>query len=381
MRSPLPRSRDRDYCRRVLPRVSRTFAINIRLLAPDLRDVVGVAYLLCRMCDALEDSWPGTADEIRARFGLFRAAVSGSKDAAERLAHDAAAIAGTRVDLSLVANAPAIFRAFAAIDADDRAAITECLTTMSEGMCRYSSRAAGRDAHAPYLETEAELHDYCFVVAGCVGRMLTRVFEHRHPDPSAERREMRLALAPTVGEALQLTNIILDWPVDLRGGRCYVPGEWLRELNLTPADLVSGPKAGAGIKLEAMSGSAVALERKSGVAVPPEPKPGAAIVLERLEAKARRALARVPDYLDLIPARALRFRLFCLWPALWAAASLDNAHRDPAFPYGERRPRLPRSRLWTVALTSLLVAQHGPSLRRWCFRGGDAREATATDKN
>jgi farnesyl-diphosphate farnesyltransferase len=339
MRSPPPRSRDLDYCRTVLPRVSRTFAINIRLLDPGMRDVVGIAYLLCRTCDALEDSWPGPVGEIRARFELFRAAVSGAKDAAERLARDAAAIAGARSDLSLVAHATSVFGAFATLAPDDRAAIDECLATMSNGMCRYAARAASRDAHVPYLDTEAELHDYCFVVAGCVGRMLTRVFEHRHPDASAERRERRLALAPVVGEALQLTNIVLDWPSDMRGGRCYVPGDWLRELSLTPADLVGARR------------------------------PGAGIVLERLETKARRALASVPDYLDLIPARALRFRLFCLWPALWAAASLENAHRDPAFPFGERRPRLPRTKLWTLAIGSLLVAQHGPSLRRWCFRG------------
>src|SRR6185503_9835839 len=39
---------DRAFCRAMLPRVSRTFAINIRVLAGSMRDAVTVAYLMCR---------------------------------------------------------------------------------------------------------------------------------------------------------------------------------------------------------------------------------------------------------------------------------------------------------------------------------------------
>jgi len=87
--------------------------------------------------------------------------------------------------------------------------------TMAEGMSRYAGRAAERDAGACYLDDDRELSDYCWVVAGCVGEMLTRLFELRLPasDPARARRH---ALAPVVGEALQLTNILLDLPNDLR---------------------------------------------------------------------------------------------------------------------------------------------------------------------
>ena len=52
---------------------------------------------------------------------------------------------------------------------------------MAEGMCRYSARAAERGAAVAYLDDETELHDYCWVVAGCVGVMLTRLFLAREP--------------------------------------------------------------------------------------------------------------------------------------------------------------------------------------------------------
>src|SRR4029077_7187245 len=103
---------------------------------------------------------------------------------------------------------------------------------LATGMSRYASRAAERGDRVPYLDTEAELHDYCYVVAGCIGEMLTRLHaaEYALTDDAVARERMQLA--PIVGEALQLTNILLDWPTDVRRGRCYLPATWLAEYGL-----------------------------------------------------------------------------------------------------------------------------------------------------
>jgi len=336
-------SEDRAWCDAALPRVSRTFALNIRLLAGTFREAVSIGYLLCRAADALEDSWPGSADEIRARFRLLLDSLGEDDAPAESLAAQARGAAGGESDLELVAGLPRVQRVWRALPGGDREVLAECVRTMATGMCRYASRAAERPPGAPYLDTEVELHDYCWVVAGCVGVMLTRLFEARQPpgDPALERR--RLELSPSVGEALQLTNILLDWPADLRRGRCHLPAAWLAEHGLVPGDLVGSARPGV-----------TALER-------------------RLEALARAALARVPDYLDALPARVLRYRLFALLPALWGLASLEHARSDPRFPWGARRPRLPRARLWGEALGGLL-GHRGAALRR--LRGADGPAGT-----
>lgn len=324
---------DIAWCFTVLPRVSRTFALNIRLLGPDLRLPVCVAYLLCRVADTLEDAWPGPAADVRARFGLLRRALAGDGSAAQRLAAEAAALKGGRDDHRVVAELPRLLRARDTLSAHEQLALAEALEVMTAGMCRYAARSAERGESVPYLDTEAELHDYCWVVAGCVGVMLTRLFEPLARDGSTAS-EARLALAPVVGEALQLTNILLDWPRDLRRGRCYLPAEWLAEAGVTPAELVQ------------------------------RDRPEVRALSARLEALARAALARVPDYLERVPARALRYRVFCLWPALWALASLRHARRDPDFPWGARRPRLPRTRLFGTALVSLPVIHSHRGVRR-----------------
>src|SRR5207244_2128037 len=142
-------------------------------------------------------------------------------------------------------------------------------------------------------DSETELHEYGYVVAGCVGEMLTRLWHRAAPERDRALDAARLALAPAVGEGLQLTNILLDWPVDVRRGRCHVPASWLAEAGLRVSDLT-----GAG-------------------------HPGVRGLAARMEALAMRALASVPRYLELVPPRHLRYRLFCLWPARWAHASLE----------------------------------------------------------
>src|SRR5262245_56345886 len=161
-----PSGEDHRFCREILPRVSRTFAINIRLLGGSLGDSVRTAYLLCRSADALEDSWPGDTGEIRGRFAGLVEAIEGGERSARDLAARAARSAAGRADLDLVAHLPEVLRVYGALPAADREAIAECLRVMCFGMSRFAARAAERPPASAYLDTEGELRAYCYAVAG-----------------------------------------------------------------------------------------------------------------------------------------------------------------------------------------------------------------------
>jgi len=334
-------SEDRAYCRRVLPRVSRTFALTLRMLSGPMREAASNAYLLCRAADALEDSWPGTPAEMGARFDGFLAALDGDFTAGAALARAAHAVNAAddgpegvaAIELELLSRLPSVLAVHGALREDVRVIVADGVRILATGMKRYATRAAARPVPAPYLDSETELHDYCYVVAGCVGEMLTRLFGALTGRNGDRDQAQRLELSPVVGEALQLTNVLLDWPVDVRRGRCHVPASWLTEVGASPESLISDTRAA----------------RELGA---------------RLEALARAALERVPEYLELIPPRYLRYRLFCLVPALWAAASLRHARRDPHFPWGPRRPRLPRPELRDIMLRSLFAAPSPAATRR-----------------
>jgi len=327
-----PLATDRAWCREALLRVSRTFALNIRCLSGRMLEAVRIAYLLCRAADALEDSWPGPAADMARRFDALAASLEGDEDAAAALARDAAALNG-RSDLALLARLPALLRVLDALDPGDAQDIRECVRTMARGMRCFATRAAERGPGVPYLDDDAELHAYCHVVAGCVGEMLTRLLARGLAADRAEVAERRLALAPVVGEALQLTNILLDWPVDVRAGRCHVPASWLARHDMAPRDLL-GRSAGA---------------RELAL---------------RLAGLAHGALDRVPDYLDTIPPREHRFRLFCLLPALWARASLRLALAVPDFHAVARRPRLSRATVLFEGARGLLVHAYAGATRQ-----------------
>jgi len=90
----------------------------------------------------------------------------------------------------------------------------------AEGMSRFVDRTDATGALR--LETMADLHEYCYVVAGIVGEMLTELFVlgDRHLDGVAS--ELR-ARAVAFGEGLQLVNILKDAGADAVEGRTYLP--------------------------------------------------------------------------------------------------------------------------------------------------------------
>ena len=330
---PMPAlATERAWCREALLRVSRTFALNIRCLSGRMLESVRLAYLLCRAADALEDSWPGPPAEMARRFDALVAAMEGDEGGVAGLASGAASLNG-RSDVALLVRLPALLRLLASLDPADAADIRLCVRTMALGMKRFATRAAERGNAVPYLDDDQELHEYCYAVAGCVGEMLTRLLEHGLPEDRTELVTRRLALAPVVGEALQLTNILLDWPVDIRAGRCHVPASWLARHGLSPRELLGR-------------------------------SPGARELSLRLAGLAHDALDRVPDYLDTVPTREHRYRLFCLLPALWARASLRLAMSEPEFHALPRRPRLSRATVMGEALHGFVAhASHGATRR------------------
>jgi phytoene synthase len=83
--------------------------------------------------------------------------------------------------------------------------------------------------------SENDLYEYCYHVAGAVGCMMA-IAMGVSPDD-----EDTLDRACDLGMAFQLSNIVRDIEEDDRGGRCYVPEEWLVEMDMPPGQHVKPP--------------------------------------------------------------------------------------------------------------------------------------------
>ena len=91
------------------------------------------------------------------------------------------------------------------------------------------------DAKGWTPKTEEDLLHYCFHVAGAVGVMMALVMG---VDPDDEDT---LDRACDLGMAFQLANIARDIEEDDRVGRCYLPIEWLVEMDFPPGQHMKPP--------------------------------------------------------------------------------------------------------------------------------------------
>lgn len=80
-----------------------------------------------------------------------------------------------------------------------------------------------------YLD-QAALSRYCHLVAGVVGEVAAQIFGQTNPQTTA--------YAHTLGQAMQLTNIIRDVGEDARRGRIYLPIEDLQRFDVKAHELL-----------------------------------------------------------------------------------------------------------------------------------------------
>lgn len=89
-------------------------------------------------------------------------------------------------------------------------------------------RGMRMDVEARIYETEQDLEEYCYCVAGVVGLMMCHIM--------GVSSSKALPHAVALGSAMQLTNISRDVADDLSLGRIYFPRRWLRSLGLSDTE-------------------------------------------------------------------------------------------------------------------------------------------------
>lgn len=186
-------------------RAGTSFYWTMRLLPRERREAMFALYAYCRGLDDIADG-PGTTESKHARLAVVRGAVAALYET------------GIALDPLVAPLAPPITR-FALPRAE--------LEALIAGM--------EMDVDGPLVAPPLDvLRLYCRRVAGAVGLLAVRIFGR--PDAAT--------LAITLGEALQLTNILRDVAEDAAGGRLYLPAEALAEaviLARDPAAVVAHP--------------------------------------------------------------------------------------------------------------------------------------------
>ena len=331
-----------QFCREILPAVSRTFAIGIRMLPGDLGAAVRTAYLVCRIADTLEDE-PGAPAETKAyRLAMFArcfddpASVPWFVTTLRDLRGDAA-------HLRLATNTDLVFLALDALPERTRSVVRRWVLEMIAGMRKFVLAYP----HGVRIQSIDEYREYSYYVAGTVGHLLTDLwYEHAPSIGPAEYETLRLRCR-AFAEALQTVNILKDVARDAeRENSIYIPEQLLRTHGSAHADMFGGGIEGTKSALAAMI------------------------------RMAHHDLEHATAYLVAIPRRAVAIRLFCALPLLFAYATLRDLSRATQPLTGKGAVKISRAEVKSLTLLSMLGVMSNRALRTLVARTAKTRHWT-----
>ncbi len=225
-----------------ISRGSKSFAAASRLFDKPTRERAWLLYAWCRACDDIADGQD---------HGHGMTIVADAPARLERLsALTEAALAGQ------IVGDPAF----------DALRIVAAETRMPHRFARDLIAGFALDAREWRPRSENDLYKYCYHVAGVVGCMMAIAMG---VDPADEDT---LDRACDLGMAFQLANIARDIEEDDRVGRCYVPEEWLVEMDFPPGQHMKPPfRSRLAVLTKRMAAKAAAFEASARQGTPALP--------------------------------------------------------------------------------------------------------------
>ena len=279
------------FGREILPAVSRTFALSIRVLPGELGRAVLAAYLLCRIADTLEDEPALPAAEKAALLDELRRCFDDGA-AADAFPLRVASLAGEPAHVRLTRRSDLVFVLYRALSQRTRAHVRRWVGEMIGGMRKFVLLYP----HGIRIQSLEEYREYCYYVAGTVGYLLTDLWHEHAPSIGERQYHVLREKCRAFAEALQTVNILKDVATDAEHeNSIYVPEELLRAHGSSHAEI---------LQTDRLRGTRAALAT--------------------LVTLAHHDLEGARSYLLLIPRRAVSIRLFCVLPLLFAYATLRD---------------------------------------------------------
>ncbi|MBT5549904.1 MAG: squalene/phytoene synthase family protein [Nitrospina sp.] len=319
---------DWTYCAQTLPKVSRTFALNISVLRGPLHRSILTAYLFCRIADTVEDAAkldPQKKIKLLTKFSRLMEDRDFRDKNLTTWVKECEVVDGTPNDLDLLNQTQRVFNVFDSLLKNHQDQIIPSVTKMAKGMAFFQSRF--QFGKITPLGNIHDLEEYCYFVAGVVGEMLCNLFFQKLPYlPEAARNTMRLN-AVSFGLGLQMTNISKDIIADRDRGWSYIPESIISEKGLTVDEFHSG----------------VSMEKNLQI-------------LESLLCKTNGHLHDALKFTLAIPRTEIALRLFCIWPLWMAAKTVSVLHNNPELLNSNAQVKISRSTVKRILLATPFIS-------------------------
>lgn len=208
----------------LLKGVSRSFYLTLRLLPAPMRGAASLAYLLARTSDTLADTVDVSLAMRLECLDSFERSLFAGKGAPAWPTEMMSGV-GDPAEHLLLERSGDLFDWLARVSLEEAELIREVVGIIISGQKLDLERFAEADeGHPLALVDDAELEDYAWRVAGCVGAFWTKLgFLTLGNRFSKAPEPLLIEQGIAYGKGLQLVNILRDVPVDLAAGRCYLP--------------------------------------------------------------------------------------------------------------------------------------------------------------
>jgi farnesyl-diphosphate farnesyltransferase len=318
----------------LLKATSRSFYLTLGVLPARVRPQIGLAYLLARTTDTIADTDVLPVEQRLGALRQLRDRILGRSSAPLNLG-EFAGRQTSPLEKALLEKIDSSLEVLRDFSPADQQLIREVLATITSGQELDLQRFGGAtNEKVVALETAAELDDYTYRVAGCVGEFWTKICRaHLFPQELMDERRF-IAHGIRFGKGLQLVNILRDLPADLKKGRCYLPMEKLEPAKLFPEILLSPVN-----------------EAKF--------RPLFHKYLDEAEAHLRAGWI----YTNTLPFGQFRVRLACAWPILIGLRTIEHLRAANVIEL-RRRVKVPRGEVRTILLRSVLACPFPGAWRR-----------------
>src|SRR5881296_168091 len=226
----------------ILRSVSRSFYLSVRFLPAQLREPIALAYLLARTTDTVADTSKISGSVRTETLKMLSDGIQGkaSREVVVDLVASFVPQQENESERQLLESLPDCLAWLERMEQADRTDIRVALEKITYGQMLDLQRF-DNPQEIRALGTAADLDEYTYLVAGCVGEFWTRLcFRHVRNFAGWSEDEM-LALGKRYGMALQLINVLRDVSSDLHAGRCYFPEYELSAAHLAASQILSEP--------------------------------------------------------------------------------------------------------------------------------------------
>ncbi|MDX1811064.1 MAG: squalene/phytoene synthase family protein, partial [Gammaproteobacteria bacterium] len=257
------------------------------------RGPIAIAYLLARAADSVADSAPQkNASKLSWLQSFQKLLTRFETTAIQQLQQQGLQLIENEQEIRLLQMLARVFEEYFKLSEQERALVKQVVTTLSNGMLM-DLEVFSDTSQITALGNAADLDQYTYLVAGCVGEFWTRVLDLHYGEQLQWPAAKQIEQGVRYGKALQMTNILRDVWKDAALGRCYLPQSDLAQNDLNTKNYL-------------LAENTCALQQ----------------IIEKNLQNCLAHFEAAQAYYEAIPKRFVRLRIAALWPYIIGVKTL-----------------------------------------------------------